>query len=910
MPLNESTSAGFPQDSHGVTFEADSGAVVDNIFVFQDSAGTKWQRVIEGGEYRAAWAGIFADGVTDYAAEMQSLLTEPSIKTIILDYPDGGGVRMEGPIVATGKTIHFAPGTYITGDCQITGGTYTGSISEKWFDTSVDLADPLVETPFFPVRAYGATGDGVTNDHAAIQKAVDTVILNRSLPRDVYFLPDDTYRILSPILCQNFDSNTLAYRQVNVCLVGNYDSGAVKFSGRGATINCASFDTFAIGFQNCKSGGVKSMVITGQYVPPSFFMTLLEFYNTAFDDYIDPNTRDERYSPYAGIVVDPWRASGGITTPDGGYPGMSIYYTQGDSDGSGSSGLVFKDLYISGFVVCGIHTPNDDTQNDECMTWDDAQFANCKVGISSSQAQEKSNVWRNLVCWGHTHTILTNTHYGSHFDAGNMNLHGLNVAGQVYQILDWSCGGTMPSYFNDIYAESFGRVGRISTSGVACKIANSLLDVTRPQLAGGSYVEYHVYATRGVIFESCVLRVYNGELFPMVLTGDGAIYKHCTFEVPPHVPLVDELVFEGPRFQDCTLSLVNGVIGVGQNIVGKLNQLTGLSSYGRYKVADATQAVNGYSIEYEFSGDRVRSQANLSSYAITISGSPREFTFTALFGLQEFCHQYYSIVLYDGVNTYKFGGIVTEVSGTDVTVTHVPVDIADGTYFIFVCAPLYLYGFFGDTTSGNADITNCAYDDFAAVAGNTIWSDLFYGFCKIKTIVSTTVTMAIGAQQTTTRTYFSPWGAKKRYRTLKGVQTDLIGNPAAISATTIFPIGSEIIDSQYGRPFTYECMATGYWNQVPYAVFSGLPFTLSADGSRQYPANCKVTYLVKPASDLANFKIGTTNGGEEISPAQMATGGVWNEFNPNLYNENLGTVYFGGIGAVSTQIKMICQRIA
>jgi hypothetical protein len=251
--------------------------------------------------------------------------------------------------------------------------------------------------------------------------------------------------------------------------------------------------------------------------------------------------------------------------------------------------------------------------------------------------------------------------------------------------------------------------------------------------------------------------------------------------------------------------------------------------------------------------------------------------------------------------------MVTGIVGTTVTVSYVPLSIVNGSYSIFTTGPLPLYGFMGSTTSGSAAITGVVPDDFGFQEGQMMWSDLFYGFCKLHDYDSGTgiVTMSVVAQATQNNVYFSPYGSRKSLRTLKGVQTTL----ASVSAATLFHKGSYVIDNQEGLELKYLCCKAGYFNQTPYAVFSGLAFTIAADTSRPFPLDAKVSFLVKPASDLSNFKIGTTNGGEEILSAQLAVGGEWNDFDLRYYNEAGALVYFGGLGTTSVQIKMIVQPL-
>jgi hypothetical protein len=307
-------------------------------------------------------------------------------------------------------------------------------------------------------------------------------------------------------------------------------------------------------------------------------------------------------------------------------------------------------------------------------------------------------------------------------------------------------------------------------------------------------------------------------------------------------------------------------------------------------------------MEYEFNGDRARSQAYAGDFAISISGATRDYSFDAA-SLANFFAVYQTIVLSTGA-TYKFGGIVTSIVGTVVTVSYTPTNVSNGTYSVYLTAPLPIYGFLGSTTSGSNIITGVAPDDFGFQVGQTIWSDLFYGFCKIQAYNSGTaeITMSVVAQDNASNAYFGPYNSRKTLRTLKGVQTIL----SSLSAATLFKKGDYVIDNQAGIENKYLCVRTGYFNQTPYAVFSGLSFTLSADTSRPLPLNAYISFRVKPASNLTNFKIGTGSGTDNIVSTQPITGGVWTSFDVRFDNvNNETTVFFGGLGTTSTEIQMI-----
>jgi hypothetical protein len=87
---------------------------------------------------------------------------------------------------------------------------------------------------------------------------------------------------------------------------------------------------------------------------------------------------------------------------------------------------------------------------------------------------------------------------------------------------------------------------------------------------------------------------------------------------------------------------------------------------------------------------------------------------------------------------------------------------------------------------------------------------------------------------------------------------------------------------------------------IPSRPGTKITLNLAADGSYTIPTNLVIDLIeVKPTANLAAVTIGTTPGGEEISPAVPAS-----VAGPNLTGTLLKgpvTIYFGGITAL-TQI--------
>ena len=65
------------------------------------------------------------------------------------------------------------------------------------------------------VKIFGAKGDGIANDHPAIQTAINTIIANNNLPRNLYF-PKGSYRIDSPLIVYKWTGTDYNFCSINL----------------------------------------------------------------------------------------------------------------------------------------------------------------------------------------------------------------------------------------------------------------------------------------------------------------------------------------------------------------------------------------------------------------------------------------------------------------------------------------------------------------------------------------------------------------------------------------------------------------------------------------------------------------------------------------------------------------------
>lgn len=347
------------------------------------------------------------------------------------------------------------------------------------------------------VKEFGAKGNGTVDDQPAIQKAVDEAVKTSST---VYF-PPGNYRIDRPVMVYHW--NGKEYTQVFVKLTGE---SRMWDNGKGSVIIANFKDKFAIGVQKGKGCIISGLNFQGKYQSPNLLPEVL--YQTDFDKYGDPSCRDSRYSPYAGIVLDPFT---GEIPGDGGYPGMREWY-RGPQSRSGSTGIRIEDCTVSNFTIGIILSPNGYTQNNELITIENIRFGDSKAGFAGCQAQEKMNRIINVGAWGRVHTVFVFNKYGAGHP-GNYFIQGVNLAGSVINIIYRNSGGWGPMFMRDVFAESILSIGHWDgASGDV--LSTSLINFRFPKELG--YLpDFHVKSS-GLTIQNCTIRYY-GELQQPVL---------------------------------------------------------------------------------------------------------------------------------------------------------------------------------------------------------------------------------------------------------------------------------------------------------------------------------------------------------------------------------------------------------
>lgn len=615
---------------------------------------------------------------------------------------------------------------------------------------------------FVSVKDFGAVGDGVTDDTVAIQAAIDYCVANYK----TLFLPYGNYLISGPLLIQKKSGST--YQQVTFTMLGE---GLPFPPSLGTKITAAHTDTFAIGIQNGRGVKITGVLIVGQNDFNSLASASTNWeYLLTNANYVINSCRDSRYSPYSGICVDPF----GTSAPaDGGYPGLSSGY---HASASGSSGLVFEDMAVQGFVAGVCLSPNGTTANCSEMTFRHCFIQFCKVGLAICQSQSRNVSWHGGSCAFNLYCFDGNT-YGLR-EGYAPYIYGCNMAGKYLFNVANRYGNS--SVFSGIHAEQFLSIGFLGGSIAANKDPFVFVGCNFNFTDFGAErvtADRHIYAISPVEFKSCNFAVGANKLgsrhiFPIRFIHENSNilkFSACQFvNQAGDFPLgtsqrTGQFSREYVLFDSCTVQHgeaggpTAGSANIGADLVVSDLALTNktIAQFGsRVKVA----AGGNESKLYFVGGRETLYRSSLGSVTFT-KGTDGTGSFTAAdptiirVGDLIYTTTATNIEKYDGTteaHSFLCIGVVTDVTGTTVTVSGVPASLVTGTKALLsLWWPRMHTATTGNTTTGSnviSGVTNAA----AWGVGNKIIGNGIPVGAYITGITGTDVTISANATATAT----------------------------------------------------------------------------------------------------------------------------------------------------------------
>jgi Pectate lyase superfamily protein len=243
--------------------------------------------------------------------------------------------------------------------------------------------------------AFGAVGDGNTDDTVAIQAAVDWAIYQHDVKQHslgMVYLPAGRYK--------TSDTLHLGYGTSFSSVV--LEGAGLKYAGETGFCGTAIVPTFndrpAIAIQGGRASGVKNLTIVGKNLSHITGNRLgsvsgpLNGINDLLDaSWVDPRfpaTSSSRYAPYAAIAIDPYSGVAPATKyPNVNYPAFLGAVAQYGK--AYSSKTTIENVQITGFVVGVANQPCDGDGNGDYTKLNKCQIMHCQYGVSIGNTQSR-----------------------------------------------------------------------------------------------------------------------------------------------------------------------------------------------------------------------------------------------------------------------------------------------------------------------------------------------------------------------------------------------------------------------------------------------------------------------------------------------------------------------------------------
>lgn len=381
------------------------------------------------------------------------------------------------------------------------------------------------------VKDFGAVGDGIADDTAAIQAAIDWVAYrnlayNVSQPaptNGTVFLPGGKYRITDTIHLGYGDT----FRCVHLRGDGRSFFAANNFKG---TSLIADFnDRPAIAISGGRSTSIQALTIIPTAARSNVtWIEAQQLANISVPPLVDdlnaanwvpsswPASASSRYAPFCGIAIDPYAGPRpAVSYPDVTFPGWLNYTTQYNK--VLSSDITIRDVQITGFAVACAIQPCDADGNGDFVKLEECLIDFCQYGLSVGNTQARDSSMNNCNmarCFGF---VVTGIH-GRQNGKPGMDIRNTSMGAGIWCALipNMSFGSNVA--FRNVYSEALYGIGKFSEAG------------------GGS-------GESSVGFDECE---FNFDLWgnhgrptsPFVFRANGAAtFSGCTFYSSGTVPL-------------------------------------------------------------------------------------------------------------------------------------------------------------------------------------------------------------------------------------------------------------------------------------------------------------------------------------------------------------------------------------
>jgi hypothetical protein len=378
------------------------------------------------------------------------------------------------------------------------------------------------------------------DDYPYLQKAINWCLQNRT--QGTLYIPAGEYLLSKGLLLRkdiNADGKT---EFVSLDIIGDKISGTDNDANGGETVLlCADITDFGIGIQKGKTMAIKNIAFRGSNTA-GYKINDMNIGEAKTADFLSPGVRNNKYSPYAAIVIDPFGTS--EVLGQNRYPQRTALYTE--TSNGGSSAIAIEGCFIRGFAVGIMNSPNGFTQNAEGHTIEDIWVSYCVSGIANGQSQARTVFCKNIKCWGGTMCVFDHLRYGNGTSSA-MYVEVANIAGpNKYLVATTNWGIGYNHQFKDVHIESLyaiggdiekgGNIGNISFKNCQIDLTgeNSGVQKRAPVIAWcnvlelqDSYIGYYSASDPALMFCNAglvLLRNCSGSTISTLSTYENSVY--------------------------------------------------------------------------------------------------------------------------------------------------------------------------------------------------------------------------------------------------------------------------------------------------------------------------------------------------------------------------------------------------
>lgn len=445
-------------------------------------------------------------------------------------------------------------------------------------------------------RDFGATGDGVTDDTAALQAGIDyclSIGAKLFIPAGTYLLKDtlqlnrvayrDRNQSPDPRNYQPWDRADAAFRDTCFTYAGlGLEGEKTAFGGLSndtiLLLDPSMFDKPAIAIQAGRGISIKRIAFQGRNnfsgkqntttYPDASFLFEDDLYNASPNPLTDisrprdgnnlkppsptvqPNTpANAVFSPHAGIAIDAftfYQSSPGTTgaiPADGGYQGSVNQKNYQRNGAPPSANIVIEECIFSNFVVGVLVSPLGVNANGDSITIRDCWFNTNKIAVATCGTQSRNVSITNISAYNHLFVVSTRS-FGATISQGNTPL------GQIAQIqggefstckylFNISTGYGEAVLISNIYAEAtlsigfFGGTNPIGNAPVVFEACS--FNLHQPALRRS--VDTHCFSATVLRFIGCIFSL-NDIRQPLRFSALHRVtFSSCTFaNVNPDLP--------------------------------------------------------------------------------------------------------------------------------------------------------------------------------------------------------------------------------------------------------------------------------------------------------------------------------------------------------------------------------------